>query len=78
MDFELFLQRNGNLVFCRAVVSTGTFDIVDLADPSLLVNHLVELLGGVHTGGILDMRCLELILQFGILLRLYLREVGLL
>ena len=78
VDFELFLRRNGNLIFCRAVESASTFDIVDLADPCLLVNHLVELLGGVHTGGILDMRCLELVLQFGILLRLDLREVGLL
>ena len=78
VDFELFLHRNGDFVFCRTVESASTFDIVDLADPCLLVNHLVELLGGVHTGGILDMRCLELILQLGILLRLDLREVGLL
>ena len=78
VDFELFLHRNGDFVLRRAIESTGTFHVVDLADPCLFVNHLVELLGGVHTGGILDMWCLELILQLGILLRLYLREVGLL
>ena len=62
MDIELCLCGYGNLVLRRAVIGSAALNDIDLADPSLLVNHRIELWRYKHTLGVLLLGCLELFL----------------
>ena len=77
MDIKLCLCGYGNLVLRRAVIGSAALNDIDLADPSLLVNHRIELWRYKHTLGVLHLGCLELFLQTGILFWLDLLEIRL-
>ena len=44
VNLKLGLHRDGNLILRRTIGCTGALNVLDLADPGLLVNHRIELL----------------------------------